>query len=64
MMMIDNEKYARIYCFHCKEQKYLTKGQYNYQMDNPDNTWHCPDCGDYGCDFDDDYWEESQGIND
>lgn len=65
---IDNVKYVRLICYECKKHgltsvKYLTKEQYNYQMNNPNKTWRCPDCGTYDCSFDDEYWENNVGIN-
>ncbi len=63
-------RFARLICFECIEmaeeyghhgedngEKFLTRQQYDQQMDNPDKPWRCPDCKCYPCDFDDEYWE-------
>lgn len=57
------EKYARLYCYECKTECFLTKEEYNNEMLNPWAQWRCKNCGVKGCDFDDGYWEENEGIN-
>ena len=59
------EKFARIVCPECIEVsggncsgvRYLSKEEYDRQMDDPHVGWRCPVCRTYPCIFDDDYFE-------
>lgn len=62
----EDSRYARLLCQECIElsegkdngERYLSRHEYNRQMDNPSKGWQCPICGTYPCTFDDDYFEQ------
>lgn len=56
-------EYARLYCSNCNRHCYLTKEEYDVEMNQPDYTWRCKNCGQRDCDFDDDYWEKNVGVD-
>lgn len=60
--MIDYIKYARLFCDECECESFLTKEQYDEEMNNPNAMWRCRNCGTRGANFDDEYWEANIGI--